>query len=296
MEKCIFHIQALSALHIGAGQGVGVVDLPIVRAKATNLPIIPGSSLKGVLRDELKTKLQLEDQDIKTLFGPQEAYEDNYAGAIAVGDANLLLFPIRSFAGTVAFATCPYILQQYKRDMNIGLDIPHIEGQKAYITEQSKLKIANKIALEDLDIEINDTDPLCQQWGQQIVANIYPQGTADAENWQQLVQERFVILPDDIFSFLVDTATEVRMRIRINRETRIVKNGALWSEENLPAESVLWGVIGVSSSRNVKNDNRQAKELAALVCTPNDIDIQLGGKHTVGRGFCRMIIGKNEEK
>lgn len=56
MQTRIFHLQNLSALHLGTGQGVGVVDLPIARAKATNLPIIPGSSLKGVMRDELKTQ------------------------------------------------------------------------------------------------------------------------------------------------------------------------------------------------------------------------------------------------
>jgi CRISPR-associated protein Cmr4 len=32
----IFHLNALSALHVGVGQAVGVVDLPIARAKATN--------------------------------------------------------------------------------------------------------------------------------------------------------------------------------------------------------------------------------------------------------------------
>ncbi len=33
MQTRIFHLQALSALHVGTGQGVGIVDLPIARAK-----------------------------------------------------------------------------------------------------------------------------------------------------------------------------------------------------------------------------------------------------------------------
>ena len=45
MQTKIFHLHALSALHVGTGQGVGVVDLPIARAKATNLPLVPGSAL-----------------------------------------------------------------------------------------------------------------------------------------------------------------------------------------------------------------------------------------------------------
>ena len=113
MQTRIFHLQNLSALHLGTGQGVGVVDLPIARAKATNLPIIPGSSLKGVMRDELKT--QIDDRDINILFGKDK--DADHAGALAFGDANLLILPIRSFAGTVAYATCPFILRQYKRDL-----------------------------------------------------------------------------------------------------------------------------------------------------------------------------------
>lgn len=165
MQTKIFHLQNLSALHVGIGQGVGVVDMPIARAKATNLPIVPGSAIKGVLRDELAAQDKLNLDDIKTLFGPDTALEDAHAGAIAFGDANLLLLPIRSFAGTVAYATCPFILRQYKRDMGIDLEVPDLEsGQQdnqvsARITTGSCLIIqGNSIALEDLDIQAYDND------------------------------------------------------------------------------------------------------------------------------------------
>ena len=104
MQTKIFHLHALSALHVGTGQGVGVVDLPIARAKATNLPLVPGSALKGVLRDEAQSQLGLKDDQIRSLFGPDNTVEDSHAGALALGDAHLLLLPIRSFAGTVALS------------------------------------------------------------------------------------------------------------------------------------------------------------------------------------------------
>ena len=53
METMCYYIHALTALHAGTGQGVGVVDLPIAREKSTGLPIVPGSGIKGVLREEL---------------------------------------------------------------------------------------------------------------------------------------------------------------------------------------------------------------------------------------------------
>lgn len=293
MQTRIFHLQALSALHVGTGQGVGIVDLPIARAKSTNLPIVAGSALKGVLRDEAEIQLELSKDDIKTLFGPVDS-DATHVGAIAFGDAQLLLLPIRSFAGTVAYATCPYILRQYQRDVGGQLDIPTLEADKARVTDESVLFVTNgKMALEDLDIEAYQTG-LAGQWADQIVEQLYPETVAQYEQWRTVVKARFVILPDDIFSFLADTATEIRTRIRIDRDTRVVMNGALWTEENLPAETVMWGVLGVSASRN-KDQNKTAKEVSELLPLNQEISLQLGGKHTVGRGFCRLLLSQNEQ-
>lgn len=286
MQTRIFHLQNLTALHIGTGQGVGVVDLPIARSKATNLPIVPGSAIKGVLRDELKSQGIIQDGDVNVLFGKDK--DADHAGAIAFGDANLLILPIRSFAGTVAFATCPYILRQYGRDIKENLTLT-TEENKAYVVEGSALLLGNKIALEDLDIVAKPIQEV-KAIADKISQALYPDGTANANEWREQFSQRLVILPDDIFSFLADTATEIRTRIRIVRETKMVKEGALWTEENLPAEAVLWGVLGVSKARD--KSNRSEEELANLL-PKDEVNIQIGGKHTVGRGFCRLLIAKN---
>lgn len=127
-----------------------------------------------------------------------------------------------------------------------------------------------------------------------IVNALYPDLVLNADGWRNAVKSRFVVLPDDIFSFLADTATEIRTRIRINRETRVVQDGALWTEENLPADSVLWGVLGVSQSRD-KDNKKDATELAELLPT-DELNIQVGGKHTVGRGLCRLLINEIAKK
>lgn len=302
MQTQTFHLQNLSALHVGTGQGVGVVDLPIARAKSTNLPIVPGSAIKGVLRDELVAQSLINSADVNTLFGPDSALDEAHAGAIAFGDANLLLLPIRSFAGTVAYATCPFILRQYKRDNQNNtahLSIPQLTASddndvSARVTNNSSLIVrgTNLIALEDLDIQAYDTSST-EQWADVITQALYPESSKDYADWREQVAKRFVILPDDIFSFLADTATEVRTRIRIDNKTRTVINGALWTEENLPADTVFWGVVGVSPSRK-KSDSRSAIELAELL-PKQEIQMQIGGKHTVGRGFCRLLLDANND-
>ena len=289
MQARTYHIQALTALHIGTGQGVGVVDLPIARAKATNLPQIPGSAIKGVLRDEAAAQYNLNHSDIRTLFGPDSGDADSHAGALAFGDAHLLLLPVRSFAGTVAYATCPFILHRYARDLGLDLAIPNAREETAYLPQSSLLHVeGDKVALEDLDLN-GVEDNTTTAWAQHLSQALYPDGTPQATEWRQSLTQRLIVLPDDIYSYLADTATEIRTRIRINRDTRIVQDGALWTEENLPAETVLWGIIGISDARNRDSNHKKAAELSVLL-PEGEITLQLGGKHTVGRGFCRLLL------
>ena len=48
----MYWIHALTPLHVGAGTGVGFIDLPIMREKTTAWPVLPGSAVKGVLADD----------------------------------------------------------------------------------------------------------------------------------------------------------------------------------------------------------------------------------------------------
>lgn len=52
MKNSIVYIQTITNLHIGSGEGLGVIDMPVQRERITGYPVIPSSSLKGVLREE----------------------------------------------------------------------------------------------------------------------------------------------------------------------------------------------------------------------------------------------------
>lgn len=282
MKSRLYHLHALSALHCGTGQSAGVVDLPIARDRATNLPLVPGSSLRGVLRDDFAGKdAALE----KTLFGPRSigGSDDAHAGALAVGDAHLLLLPIRALAGIVAYATCPFILKRYALDArkNAPNDLP--KDTEALHAKGNLNQLAGKIVLEDLDLTPRHSAE-ADTWAQTIADAVFP-GDADAQN--DLIG-RFLILPDSVFSFLAETATEIRARIAIDDKTGIVKKGALWYEENLPAESVLWGIYALFNSR-VKDEKTEADALAEKI--PVEALLQLGGKAGVGRGLTRFLAG-----
>src|SRR5438552_6026495 len=109
MNTKLTFVHVLSPLHAGTGQGVGVIDLPIAREKATGIPFLPGSSLKGTLRD------LCTDTRCEKVFGPGTNNAAEYASAVQFSDQRLLLLPIRSLAGTFAWVTSPYLLHRFVR-------------------------------------------------------------------------------------------------------------------------------------------------------------------------------------
>ncbi len=284
MQPQLFHVHALSALHCGVGQSAGVVDLPIARARATHLPIIPGSSIRGVLRAHFEEK----DRALATtLFGPRTiaAAEAIFAGALAVGDASLLLLPVRSLAGILCYVTSPFVLQRYAQERKLaGLTspaIPSLTGKEiAQVTTTSVNRMDGKLILEDLDIEANPAIAL-DEWAKLIAQAIFPSDESSRSD----LSSRLALLPDSIFSFLAETATELRTRIAIDPQTGTVKRGALWFEENLPAEAVLWGVYALSEAND--SSGRTAAELTAQLS--GEELLQLGGHAGVGRGLVRLL-------
>ena len=286
MQARLFHLHALSALHCGTGQSAGVVDLPIARAKATKLPIVPGSSLRGVLRDAVTAK---NDADAEALFGPSNVTDGAgaFAGALAVGDANLLALPVRSLGGIVCYVTSPFILGRYARDLERAgksKPTPPPNQNEALVSSSSVNRVDRKVVLEDVDLTTRE-DESTEKWAQHIAGLLHSNDEASQRDFIS----RFAILPDDVMDFLSETGTEVRARVAIDSETGTVKAGALWYEENLPADSVLWGVLALSSSLR-PNDDRTEDDLAHLL--PRDGPLQLGGKASVGHGLVRLLTNE----
>jgi CRISPR-associated protein Cmr4 len=100
-----------------------------------------------------------------------------------------------------------------------------------------------------------------------------------------MLKARFCLVSDDSFTWLVEHATEVRARIRIDEETGTVAKGALWYEESLPAESVLAGVIQYAN-----NGKASDKDAWGVIEKLTDGPMQFGGNATVGQGMARLHL------
>ena len=102
--------------------------------------------------------------------------------------------------------------------------------------------------------------------------------------WQSALRGRLCIVHDDVLSFLLETATEITARIRLEDDKKTVAQGALWYEEALPAETILSGLVVAAEVKSKKDEI--FKTIEKLTQTP----LQVGGKATVGRGLCRVRL------
>jgi CRISPR-associated protein Cmr4 len=299
-------VHALSPLHAGTGQGAGVIDLPTAREKATGLPFLPGSSLKGALRTRCSILNHNNNSNkCQLLFGTSDPADDNsQAGLVQISDQRLLLLPVRSLAGTFAWVTSPYVLRRLQRDITDAAiasspdtlvpDVNAIETcYLATSAQDSKIVFKglhhpSKVYLEDLDLHISEDNPSgATAWARRIARQVFPADT-DAE-WRHMLLERFCLIHDDVFNFLMTTATEITARIKLKEDAKAVIRGGLWYEETLPTETILSGIALIPPSKERKLD--VFAELKTLMGQP----LQLGGKATVGRGLCHVQISGGEQ-
>jgi CRISPR-associated protein Cmr4 len=298
-------------VHAGSGSSLSIVDLPIQRERITNLPIVQASSLKGVLRAEVERILKQRndsqaDQKVKVLFGPETQQASEHAGCVSPHDARILLFPVRSLVGVFAWTTCPLVLERFKREasaagLQVDWQVPQLpaSSDNAFVVRGSELKTTDdKVVLEEFTFSVQENSE-AEKIADWLKCNALPQ-SSEYQQWREWLPKRFVILPDDAFRDFTQMATEVITRIRIDQEKKTVAEGALWTEEHLPSETLLYAPIFVSKplAPNAEQLGLASADDALKLLSELKLDrLQIGGDETVGRGIVkvRLLCGGEEQ-
>lgn len=297
-EAKVMFIYTESSLHCGSGTSLGVIDLPIQREKYTDYPVCQASGVKGVVREWFENKYGGEDSKIKYTFGPDfgRGDSDAHAGAATFTDGRLLLFPVRSLNGVFAYTTSRFALSRLKRDLEMGgvtVDwaVPAETGDKIVGVAGSKITDSNnKIVLEEYTFDFAGQDDVkaIAEW---IADNAIPKG-AEYEFWRNKIKTDLLILPENAFRDFVKLSTEVQARIQIDNKTKTVKSGALFYEEALPSDSLLYSVI-LAHDPACDKASRPPKlqDSIEVMAFLNEIDtkrLQFGGGATIGKGIVNV--------
>ncbi|MFU1798621.1 type III-B CRISPR module RAMP protein Cmr4 [Paenibacillus azoreducens] len=325
-NSMLYFVHCMSPVHIGAGQGTGVIDLPMLREKTTEWPYIPGSSIKGVHRRYFESgKSKVSKEWVNYVFGQEEQSKEEKndgklnmedtegkpgsvavnkgnnenakasqatAGALVMSDARLLAFPVASLHGTFAYVTCPLAIQRLQRDVSaIGCNMPELDWGNMLVQLADNVIVTSaesKIADDNMLVNIDEfhskaePDKSFREWAEWLAEQVFLKKDPTSQN---MLTERLVLVSDEVFQYFVTICSEVVPRIRIDRDTGTVKDGALWTEEYLPVESLLYGVIWKDYF------SRSMKEITPdQVLEPflkGQIYLQIGGNATVGKGRIR---------
>jgi CRISPR-associated protein Cmr4 len=241
-------------LHAGTGSDLGYIDLPIQREKHTGFPKVEASSLKGCLKEafELNSKLLIapfsttkkvnDDNNISLSFGPKNG--DDHASALGFTDARLLLFPVKSLKGIFAWVTCPRVLEKFKDELTL-----------CCLSENDKVKALSLANLpKEKTVSSLDVLGIGTAANQKVVLEEYAftfkveEATTNFASALGIILEltdlnkRLVVLSNDEFTDFVKLHTEVITRVRIG-DNGTAEGGALFNEEFLPTESVLYSLV-----------------------------------------------------
>lgn len=291
-------LMTLDPVHPGAGgYRLGRVDNSIAREPGTRLPKIPGSSLHGAARSYAAYLYGTPDaagqsQD-KIPDPPQNpiCYTFGYlkgrqvsSGVVNIFDAHLLLFPVHSMAGPVWVST-----PQRLREAGFE-NVPDGSPQEGACW--TTLNDKERLNLGWLMLDVVETGPK--------VAITPPDEWKDALQWQA-VANCLVLVPDTLFSHIVNSNLEVRTSVAINPETGAAVEGALYTYEAIPRAAFLTAEVVLDDYKAAFPVVDQGKPLPGRKWeSPLDVVaaglkmieyLSVGGMGT--RGFGRLkIIGE----
>lgn len=292
---------ALDPLHIGAGgYRLGRVDNTIVREPATDIPKIPGTSIAGTVRAFYKAYLLAHDDEckkekaeaggdskkaeekLKPIFGDEEQ-----KGILRFYDGRIIFFPVYSDRGTVWITTwdiLEYWMPEYiKNGQNEPANLP---DDRIYavmgISCDKPLNLGwllVKIEKADSEIELPD--------------------------FLEKFIKRIVIVPENIFSHVVNDHLEVRTSVRINPETGAALEGGLFTYEAIPRGTLLGWEMGMEKGlRNTGDCSVSLEDVLANVKSYFKT-LGIGGMGTRGFGRLELMVnndcckageGKNHEQ
>jgi CRISPR-associated protein Cmr4 len=311
-KSAMIYLYVETPLHVGTGSGLGAVDLPIQRERATGYPMVQASSLKGALRAIALRLRPNERNKIEVIFGPEPSHASDHAGAISPSDSRLLLFPVRSLLGVFAWTTSRDALMRFNRDAIAAKILPDWgkdkdcnqlfpnwpNGENDALITSDKCDLvpsegdwskAKPLVLEEFAFNALPDQSLAT-FAEWLAKNAFPQGP-EYDYWRLKLPRSLVVLPENAFRDFVSHATEVVTRVRLDQNTKTVARGALWTEEYLPTDTMLYAPLYSSAPRKkgvIQPDT--ADGVLQFVQNLNLDRMHLGGDETVGRGLVKVKL------
>lgn len=284
------YLYALSPIHPGGEGDLGNI-LDIVRETHTNFPYIPGSSLRGCLRDEVqysKPNSSEGEAIANRLFGEELDTSTGKMGVHQVwfGDARLLWVPMRTMSlggkeDIFTWVSCHTLIRDHALLSGNGQSLPTIP-ETAVGTRTGKYWVADsEITVGAMSSELTEATQL-PKWAQSLDGEV-------KSTWNDCR----IILPDDDFDVLMEHAlwTQIRNKITAddatNGKTQPGSAEVFWTDICIPRDTILYFGWGYRKDTPVfENDHKALMEVVEAL-------FQVGGQANVGRGWVQGWVAND---
>jgi CRISPR-associated protein Cmr4 len=146
-----------------------------------------------------------------------------YSGVVNIFDAHLLLFPVHSVVGPVWVST-------QERLQEAGFTVENVPQSWDEDKILTTLPDCQRLNLGWLMLDVVETGPK--------IAITPPDEWKEAPQWEA-VAKSLVLVPDSLFSHIVNSNLEVRTSVAINPETGAAEDKALFTYEAIPRAAFL---------------------------------------------------------
>ena len=304
-KSALLVLRAETPLHAGAGSGAGEIDWPVQREKHTGWPVVWASSVKGALRERAehwagadatkraqvaaafgKDEKSENSEEEKGAPGKERKGVDEYASALATGEAALLLLPVRSLTTHFKWVTCDAAIKRLKRTCErIGVPCaaaapPLTNGDAA---------CWSGVASEPLFLE--EYSFACES--PTAIALLAKELSSVTGIVEKELTDRLVVVHDDRFRWFAEHATPKAAHVALDNDTKTNVGGALWYEETLAPDTVLYAPLTAEASRAKANPMTAADVLKVATNRlekPERPYLRVGGNETLGMGWCHVHV------
>jgi len=218
-------IQTLAPLHVGASAGEETGNLNLIfRDQFTQTGIIPGSSIRGRFRADLRSI----QQGMEAEWYGHHAVEGQTDGGttealVKFEYASLLWLPVFCPGQPVIWISCPRLLKRYQQISGVSATLP-----QPYTASKSlqgrPIGQGQKVLFFNLGFMEIEHEADLSAW--------IPEGV-------DLEESNLVVVADNDIATLHDMALYRQSRVRLQDEMKKTAEGAFFNVEALPEGSVL---------------------------------------------------------
>jgi len=274
-------IETLAPLHIGAAAGEETGNLNLIfRDQFTQTAILPGSSIRGRLRADMRLWAK-DDEQVRNTYGrAAEKVEDNqkpqFESRIKIEYASVVWIPVFAPGQPIVWVSCPRLLRRYQRIA--GNELKGVEIPQEH-TASSALKNRKSVFFNFGFVELKNSNNQTS-FSQWFPLEAFADGS-DAKNIPA------VIVSDNEIAAIHDMALYRQSRVALEEHQKVVAGSAFFNVEALPEGTILAFPIGIKKSQDDSSsfDWKPFKD-------GMEGEIYLGGLESVGFGHCRLTVQK----